>query len=130
MAKPRLPQDKAEVSGATLKDPGRFKDRKKPSGTRPVGEPYATMTEPQIGYWNEYKTELPWLNSSHRQLLRLACILSARADDGECGVEAMKALSAMLSKMGATPVDETKVRHDDSGNSDDPADEFFAGPRH
>ena len=125
MPKPRLPQDKAIVSGANLKDPGRFKDRKKPGRTRPVGEPYATMTGEQVVHWYEFKNDLPWLNSSHRQLLRVACILSARADNPECGIQALQALSTILSKLGATPTDETKVSYDPDDSGEDPADEFF-----
>jgi hypothetical protein len=47
-------------------------------------------------------------------------------DDAEFGVSATQALSSILSKLGATPVDETKVNH--GGEEDeDPADEFFTG---
>jgi len=127
MAKHRLPQDKAEVSGAITKNAGRFKDRKKPKGTRPVGDPYKNMIGSQIEYWEELKRDLPWLNSSHRQLLRVACVLTARLDDPECGIQAMQALSSILSKLGATPVDETRVNYDE-GEEEDPADEFFGRP--
>lgn len=127
MAKPRLPQGKAEVSGAAVHDPGRFKNRKGPKRARPIGEPYATMTEPQKAAWAEYQHELPWLNSSHRPLLRLACIWTARMDDDEFGVSATQALSSILSKLGATPVDETKVNHG-GDEEEDPSDEFFGRP--
>ena len=127
MAKPRLPALKAEVSGAAIHDPGRFKERKAPKGTRPLGEPYLKMTDAQKEAWAEYRAELPWLNSSHRPLLRLACIWTAKMDDAEFGVSATQALSSILSKLGATPVDETKVNHGD-GDDEDPADRFFARP--
>lgn len=124
MAKPRLPQDKAEVSGAMIKNAGRFEGRAKPKGTRPLGEPYKKMTAEQREYWEEFRSDLPWLNSSHRGLLKLACILSARTDEPDCGIEAMRALSAIHSKLGATPVDETKVAYD-PGEESDPAEAFF-----
>lgn len=127
MPKPRLPKAKSEVSGAAIHDPGRFKDRKGPKKTRPVGEPYATMTDPQCAAWAEYQHELPWLTSSHRPLLRLACIWTARMEDAEFGVSATQALSSILSKLGATPVDETKVNHADA-EEEDPADRFFGRP--
>src|SRR5688500_6275776 len=112
MAKPRLPQAKAEASGAALKNAGRFKDRVAPKQTRPLGEPYARMTELERGYWEEFAQELPWLHSGHRVLLRMACRLAARMDmDDDMGVSATQALSSILSKLGATPVDETKVVH-------------------
>jgi len=131
MPKPRLPQDKAEVSGAAAKNPDRFKDRKKPPRTRPLGDPYATMTDDQIVHWYEFKNDLPWLNSSHRQLVRLACTLAARVDNPKCGIQAMQALSTVLSKLGATPTDETKINYDPSDSTEDPTDEFFSSqPRH
>lgn len=124
MPRPRLPQAKAEAAGAAIIHPERFKDRKGPKRTRSVGEPYARMTDEQKTAWAEYQVELPWLTSSHRPLLRLACIWTARMDDAEFGVSATQALSSILSKLGATPVDETKVNHGDD-EDEDPADKFF-----
>lgn len=127
MARPRLPQAKAEVSGAVIHDAGRFTDRKKPKGVRPLGEPYLKMTDAQKEAWQEYRYELPWLNSSHRPLLRLACIWTAKMDEADFGVSATQALSSILSKLGATPVDETRVNHGDESD-EDPADQFFGRP--
>jgi hypothetical protein len=84
------------------------------------------MNEIERGYWAEFVQELPWLHSGHRVMLRMACQLSARMDEGsEMGVSAMQALSAMLSKLGATPTDETKVSQSDDEDEDD---EFFGKP--
>ena len=125
MARNRLPQAKAEASGAALKDPQRFKGRKAPKG-RAVGDPYASMTDAQKAVWAECREEMPWLRASHRILLRQVCVLTARMEEGgELGVSAMQALSSLLSKLGATPVDETKVIHD--GDEADPDEGFFAG---
>ena len=126
MARPRLPAAKAETSGAALINAGRFKDRKAPK-TRPLGKPYATMTEAQCAAWEEFRAELPWLNGSHRPLLRLACILHVRMEDADVGVNQIQTYSAILSKLGATPVDETKVSVPD-GDDEDPADRFFGRP--
>lgn len=129
MARPRLPAEKAEASGASIKNPGRFKDRSAPKRTRPLGEPYARMTDDEKRAWEEYRAEMPWLNSSHRVLLRLACVWTARLDDPEAdfGVSATQALSSILSKLGATPADETKVNHGD-GEEEDEDDRFFGRP--
>lgn len=125
MARPRLPAAKAEVIGAHLKDAGRFADRKAPKRTRPIGEPYKMMSEAEQSAWHEFAHELPWLNSSHRALLQLACRLRARLNnDPDMGVNAMQAYSAILSKLAATPVDETKVNHGE-GEDEDPADRYF-----
>lgn len=128
MARARLPAVKAEVSGAALINAGRFKDRKAPKGTRPLGEPYAKMTEGQKSAWEEFRAELPWLNSSHRALLQVACVLRARLnEDPGMGVNAITTYSAVLSKLAATPVDETKVSVPD-GEDEDPEDRFFKRP--
>lgn len=127
MARNRTPQSKAEVSGAALNHPGRFKDRKAPKNVKPVGEPYLRMTDAQKECWYELAGEMPWLNSAHRVLLRLACYHAARLDEGgDFGVSATQALSSILSKLGATPVDETKVTHGD--DEDDEDEKFFGRP--
>jgi hypothetical protein len=127
MARPRLPAGKAEMLGATVKDPGRFEGRTPPKRTRPIGEPYLRMTDDQKTAWAELSAEMPWLHSAHRPLLRLACIWVAKMEDGEFGVSATKALSSILSKLGATPVDETKVNHGE-GEDAAPEDKFFGRP--
>ena len=125
MANPRLPAKVAEVTGAAARSPYRHKDRKPPKGTRALGEPYKAMSEAEQVAWHEFAAELPWLNSSHRALLQLACRLRARLNnDPDMGVNAMQAYSAVLSKLAATPVDETKVSYGDEAE-EDPADRYF-----
>lgn len=129
MARSRLPAKKVLASGAALKNAGRFRGRSAPRGARPVGMPYPGMTADEQRYWAEFIAGLPWLNSRHRVLLRVACRLSAKIDRGELGVTAARALSTVLSKMGATPVDEARVAQPD--DEEDLAEEFFgAGGRH
>lgn len=124
MAKPRIPTKKAKVSGAALKDPGRFKDRKEPANPSPIGAPYKGMTPAQVKVWKECAENMPWLNASHRLLLRQVSILAARMEtDAELGISAMHALSAMLSKLGATPTDESKVDH--PSDEEDGDEKFF-----
>lgn len=121
----RTPTDKAEVNGRAAHDPARFKDRSRPKGTRPLGEPYKRMTEEQQACWHELAYECPWLHSAHRPVVRLACTFLAKMDEPDgIGISAANTLSALLSKLGATPSDESKVNHG-SGESDDPDDEFF-----
>jgi hypothetical protein len=127
MPKPRTPKDKAEVSGAAAHDPARFKDRKSPKRTRPIGEPYAAMTESQKAAWAELSYEMPWLTSSDRVMLRLACMWIAKMDDDDFGVSATQALSSILSKLGASPSDVSKVNHD-TDEDEDPSDKFFNRP--
>lgn len=127
MANPRLPAMKAAVTGAAAKNPGRHANRKAPT-RRPLGLPYKAMSKDEQDAWNGFAEELPWLNASHRALLQLACRLRARLNtDPDMGVNAMQAYSAVLSKLAATPVDETKVVGSD-GEEEDPSDHFFGRP--
>ena len=121
----RTPTDKAEVSGSASRNPGRFKDRSRPSGTRPLGDPYARMTDEQKACWEEIQANCPWLHSAHRPLVRMASMWMAKLDENqEFGVNATNALSSLLSKLVATPSDESKVNHAGDGD-EDPSDEFF-----
>lgn len=125
MPRARLPQKKAEISGATLVHAGRFEGRKISTSTRPIGDPYLRMSDAQKQAWADFVADLPWLNSAHRVVLRAACVIVARMDaDPDIGVQQIQALSSILSKLGATPVDETKVTHAD-GDDEEPEDKFF-----
>lgn len=124
MANPRLPVGKAEVTGAALKNPSRHADRRKPKGTRPIGEPYGSMSDAEKIQWHEFVGDLPWLNSSHRVILRLACRLASDMDGDDFGVSKAQALGSILSKLGATPADESKV----SAPNDEGEDDEFFGP--
>jgi hypothetical protein len=128
MPRARLPAAKAEASGAALKNASRFKNRKAPKKARALGKPYTGMTKAELRYWKEFEADLPWLNAGHRVLLRMACQFAAKMDEGVMGVSAAQALSSILSKLGATPVDETKVAQGDGGEETDPGEEFFGRP--
>ena len=127
MPRARLPQAKAEASAATIKNAARFKDRKAPKTNRALGEPYATMTPEQKAAWAEIQYEMPWLTSSDRVLVRLACSWIARMEKDDLGVAASSALASIMSKLGGTPVDVSKVQHA-GDEQEDPADEFFGRP--
>src|SRR5690606_32861455 len=128
MARPRLPQAKAEASGAVLKNAGRFEGRKAPKRTRPIGEPYASMTDEQKVIWHELVGDMPWLHSAHRTFGRLACYGAARLDAaGEFGVAGTQALSRCSSMLGAAPVDATNVKRGVDGD-EDPAGSCFSRP--
>ena len=121
----RLPSLKADVSGAALKNPGRFQGRPAPSGMAALGEPDPTLTPAQQAAWRQYAATLPWLDASHRTLVRIASLLTARLDDPGVGLNVVATLSAVLSKLGATPVDASKVAAL-AQVEDDPAERFFS----
>jgi hypothetical protein len=125
MARSRLPKGKADIKGAQLKNPARYKDRAEPRNAGALGAALTSMTKEQKAAWREFAQDLPWLNRSHRALLHLACVWRAKLEkEGDLGVSATQAYSSILSKLGATPADESKVaaRSDDN---EDPAEKFF-----
>lgn len=67
---------------------------------------------------------MPWLTGSDRLLLRQVCMLAARLDEPDMGVSAHQALGSLLSKLGATPADITKVNHADE-DDEAPEDKYF-----
>jgi len=83
------------------------------------------MTPPQAEAWREFRAELPWLTSSHRALVQVASVLRSRIDsDPAIGITALSAYSAILSKLAATPIDDSKVSAPDDAEDDETA-RFF-----
>lgn len=109
MARNRVPTEKALTAGLHLKNPKRFKNRTSTSA-EPVGEPYPNMTEAQKEVWYELASECPWIKRPHRMILRLTAMAVEKFDNGT-GVMATNVASSLLSKLGATPLDRSKVQH-------------------
>ncbi len=121
----RLPKRKAFVSGAMAKNPARYQGGPRLGATRPLGDPYANMTETEKFHWREIERDMPWVHSSHRLIVRLACMLQARMDEDKLGLTGVRSLLSILSKLGATPVDEGRVSW---AEEDDPDEAFFGRP--
>ena len=120
----RLPAAKAAVTGAAIKDPQRHKDRKEPS-VIPLGEPSLFLDPFGQQAWLAFQKELPWLAESDRALVEIASSVRGRLLAGEdVGTTALSMLQSILSKMGASPADRTKVA---APSDDEEQDEFF-GP--
>ena len=122
MARSRTPTAKARIMGAELKHPERFADRAEPKCLGSIGAPYARMSEAEKGQWYEFQRDLPWLNRSHRVILRIACNLTVAMDGDEFTPAKAQVLSAILSKLGATPADASRISI--AGQANEP-DEFF-----
>lgn len=123
----RKPIDRLLTEGAHLKNPGRFRGRRRPSPARPVGQPYAGMNDVECRYWRELTVGCPWITARHRVLLRLTCSLAARIEAGELtGMTAMRTLTGLLAKLGATPTDESKAAPAGEPDDSDPAERFFS----
>lgn len=123
MPNPRLPVAKAAATGAAIKNPQRHKDRKAPSKARSLGEPSPFLKDGAITAWEGFRRELPWLTEGHRALVEVASLVRGRLiDQEEVGISALSMLQACLSKLGATPADESRVSFGDDG---DEADSMF-----
>lgn len=122
MPAPRLPQDKAKATGAGIKNPSRHHARKEPTGA-PLGKPSVFLDAFGVQAWEGFKRELPWLMESDRALVEIASSVRGRLLAGEdVGVTALSMLQSILSKMGASPADRTRIA---VAPEDDDDDGFF-----
>ena len=122
MANPRTPVAKAKATGAAMKNPGRHKARSDPKST-PLGDPSIFLDEFGRQAWEGYRRELPWLMEADRSLVEIASSVRGRLlSGGEVGVTALSMLQSILSKMGGSPADRSKVT---TGDDEPQEDEFF-----
>lgn len=124
MAKPRLPQKVAEITGAAARSPGRFKGRCSPA-VKSLGPAPKRFTKAQAAIWNEFNADLPWLGRSDRRTVGLAVLLQDLIDtDPACPIGVFAQMRMLLGAMGATPVDRSKIAAPED-DEPDPADEFL-----
>ncbi len=119
----RTPAGKARVTGADTRNPARHRGRNDPT-VAPLGDASTYLDEPQRAAWEKFKGEIPWLVASDRALLEIACILRARfTTSPDIGVNNLQVYSAVLSKLGATPADRSRIN-----TPDEPDEDEFFGP--
>ena len=124
MPRARTPAAKAKVTGAAALHPGRHAERKEPK-VDGLGKPSVFLDDDGKAAWESFKRELPWLAESDRSLVEIAAHVRGRLIGGEdVGVTALSMLQSILSKMGASPADRSKVMVPDG---EEAKDEFF-GP--
>lgn len=124
MANPRTPVAKARVTGAAEKNPQRHKGRSDPK-TIPLEQPSSFLGENARSAWEGFRREMPWLAESDRAIVEIAATIRGRLLGGEeVGITALNMLQSILSKMGGTPADRSKVGAPDEAEDED---EFF-GP--
>jgi hypothetical protein len=122
--RPRLPEGVAKTTGADVRSPGRFKGRASPK-VKSLGPAPKRFTLEQVEIWNEFNEDMPWLGRSDRRVVGLAVMLQSVIDkDPECPVAVFAQMRMLLSAMGGTPVDRSKVAVPDD-ESEDPADAFL-----
>ncbi len=120
----RNPLAKAQIMGADRKNPQRYRGRNNPACS-PIGDPSAFLNDDQRKAWDMFVAEIPWLTASDRPLLELATVLRAGFNaDAMTGINRLQVYSSVLSKLGATPVDRSRIGVT-ADEEDDPLDGFF-----
>ncbi|MAZ17898.1 MAG: hypothetical protein CL535_16405 [Ahrensia sp.] len=130
MPRPRTPKAKAAVTGQAAVRRKKFEGRNEPTVEDGLGDPPEWIQDTENNKareaWQTLRTEIPWLNSSHRTLVATASNILGRMIAGqECGVQAMNLLRQCLGQMGATPADASKAGVKPDGEDGDEGDEFF-----
>jgi hypothetical protein len=124
MTRNRLPVEVASITGSDKRSPGRFKGRSAPV-VKSLGPAPKRFNAAQIEIWDEFNADFPWLGRSDRRLVGLAVRLQHTIDtDPDCPVAVFAQMRMLLSAMGGTPVDRSKVSAPNK-EIEDPADEFL-----
>lgn len=131
MARPRTPKAKAKLTGQDVVRRKKFAAREEPTVTTDLGDAPDWLVDtdkskPRLA-WTILKSEIPWLNNSHRMLVATVCTQLGRLVAGqEVGVQASVFIKQCLSAMGATPADASKAGAKPNGdNEEDPAAKYF-----
>jgi len=118
----RAPAAKAKVTGAALRNPKRHAQRSEPASAALGGAP-AHLDLHAKRAWARFRAELPWLTAADNALLEIAATVRGRMLAGEVpGTTALSMYQSVLSKLGATPTDRSKVNVPDE---EEEPDEFF-----
>ena len=123
--RPRLANEVASITGADKRSPGRFVARSAPK-VLSLGPHPSSFSQEQADLWAEFNSDFPWLGRSDRGIVKIACLLQSQID--ALGMDTPPPMIAqmrlLLSSMGGTPVDRSKVQSPED-QSVDPADEFL-----
>lgn len=123
VGRPRLANEVAAVTGADKRSPGRFAGRSKPK-VLSLGPAPKKYDDAQKEMWDEFNADFPWLGRSDRRLVGLAVELQTVIDGGKAPLAVYAQMRLLLSSMGGTPVDRSKVATPDVDDKD-PVDEFL-----
>lgn len=119
---PRQPLARARVTGAAAKNPQRLRDRTEPASAA-LGAPSPHLDTIAKQAFDAFKQELPWLTEGDRALVEIAAVLRGRVTaDPLVSVATLRALAAVLTKLGATPTDRSRIAMQ---TAEDEPDEFF-----
>lgn len=126
MPRNRTPLALAELTGQIERKPGRYKNRIEPKAGD-IGVAPENFNEPLKLLWESFKADIPWLKSSDRKILGIACHLQHKINtENDLPVSAYAQLRMTLSALGATPVDRNRIADAEPEEKEyDPLDEFM-----
>jgi hypothetical protein len=126
MARPRTPTEVLDLKGSFDKHPERRREVG-PKSTSPLGEPPTYFNTGEAVCWYELAQDTPpgVLTGSDRWTVEAACRLMAKfRADWLTGAE-FGQLNGLLSKMGKTPSDRSKIHGTAPEETASPYDEFL-----
>jgi len=133
MPRPRKPLAAARVEGRIEEKKARYAGRNEYEATGPLGEPPAYITDTQDrkarSAWITFAAEIPWLTQRDRTLVEMACLIKGELMAGGMpGIQRLNLLRQILSQMGATPSDATKVSIPAGDDDGDEEEDIFTKP--
>jgi hypothetical protein len=122
---PRAPLAKLKASGTLDKNPNKYRGRTEPQ-TAPLGKPSTNLTKQEVVMWHAYQREAPWLREGDRSLVEFACQLRAKMHSKK-GLDLQEGnmFIRVLSKLGMTPTDRSRVCIADPDKPQDDGESFF-----
>ena len=126
MPRPRVPIEKAKLTGAMSKDPQRFRDRSEPDSQGPLGDAPEFLNDLEARAWNDFRDEWSWLTYEDRPAVAGLAQMRAVLENPEVVKNAAfyTAYRLMLSEHGGTPVSRSKIYQPKDEESDDPFSGF------
>ena len=130
MARNRVSTEVLATKGAFEKDPARGRARAgEPKPVGDLGQPPKILNAKQKRIWREFEPLVPAgvADSSHRMVFELLICLMTRLREGLATGGEKKQIESLLSKMGMTPSDRSRVsvRKDQDEPEHDPLAEFI-----
>ncbi len=112
MPRNRVSTEVLEQRGAFERHPEREQERKaEPKAVGELGDPPRTLNAKQKKLWREFAQIVPAgvADSSHRMVFELLVCLMTKLRDGQATAGEEKQIESLLSKMGMTPSDRSRV---------------------
>jgi len=111
LTKSRSPDiDMAQVTGAALKNPSRFREQRGGIHSPALGGPSAFLDAAGKACWHKFKSELPHLVEADRCIVEMACVLRSKVEAGNAHAALMSTYRGVLKELAATPASRARVK--------------------